>query len=172
MTSVTIRPPGSCLGCLARKDHTLHRIVASNGDARQSRLLRWILALAYLLFSVSGVALLLSPVMADVYGRPGYVYSTFIAVGGFLAMAGTITLRWVGEFTGLPLLASALAAYAVEVLNIAFDETPFVAIANASSLFAIVCLMGARWRISLAAYQLARRVADKPPEGDTWATGS
>lgn len=143
----------------------MHRIVAPNGGARQSRFLRWSLAAAYSLFCASGVLLLLSPVMVEVYGRPGYVYSGFMALGGLTAALGTITLRWIGEFTGLPLLASAFAAYAVEVLNLSYAEAPYVSLANAAFLLGMVGLMFARWRVALAAYQLARRVAENPRQG-------
>lgn len=137
----------------------MHRIVMPDGTTRQSMYLRVSLAAAYLLLTFAGVGLLMSPAVGQVYGDHAHWYSAFMVTGGALAAVGTITMRWAGEFTGLPLLGSALAAFSVEILWHSYEAAPWLASANTAFFAATALVMTARWRVSLASYRLAHAVS-------------
>jgi hypothetical protein len=105
--------------------------------------------------SLGGIFLLISPVFHDV-GFTAGVMAAFLALGGLLASLGVCTHRWVGEFTGLPLLCTSFAVFAI--LNVTqgdFKEVPWYSLANISILIAVSALIVARWRVAFSFFQLA-----------------
>lgn len=144
----------------------MHRIMTPDGSTRQSMYLRVALAMAYALFTVAGVCLLKSPSMPVTYGDASYIYSTFMVVGAFGAALGTATMRWVGEFTGLPLLGTSMAAFGIEILIHGWLHAPWLSAASAAILLGIGMVMTARWRVSLASYRFAHHVARMKATGD------
>lgn len=143
----------------------MYRIMAPDDSVAQPHYLRFVLATAYAMFSTAGVLLVLSPIVATAYGLPVYIYSSFLALGGLLAMLGAVTRCWTGEFTGLPLLISAFGAFGVEIVAHEFHAAPGLAIANFLFFAGTSVLLSVRWRTSIAAYRLARHVAELRHEG-------
>lgn len=143
----------------------MHRIATTDarlgvlGLTRQSLYLRAALTLAYLCFATSGVLLLVTPEVTVAYDGWGPVLSAFMALGSVLASGGSLTRRWVGEFTGLPLLASAFAVFGIGTVYQAWEVSRLIAAANGLLFAGMVLVMTARWRVALASYRFAHAVA-------------
>lgn len=131
----------------------MYRIADEQGT-RQSSYVRAALAVAYGLFALAGVLLALSEVPDDL-GIETVAFAGFLTLGGLLSSVGTLRARWAGEFTGLPLLASAMLAFAVELLR--GPEMPVLLAVAHSTL--ILALLSARWRVALSSYRFVHRVA-------------
>ena len=127
----------------------MHRIITTSGVTRQSRFLRVTLAGSYLSASLAGLLLY--------YGGISHWLAAFMAVGGLLAALGTVTMRWIGEYTGLPLLVPALAAFAIEVADHGEGSLPTTA--NALILTSIALILTARWRVSAASARFTHAAA-------------
>lgn len=136
----------------------MHRIITPSGITRQSRFLRVTLAGSYLSMSLAGLLLYLSPMVAVVYGGISHWFAAFMAVGGLLAALGTVTMRWVGEYTGLPLLVPALLAFTLEVVTHG-EGAQRLAWANALILTSIALILTARWRVSAASARFTHAAA-------------
>ena len=135
----------------------MHRIITPAGVTRQSRFLRIVLALAYVSASLAGLLLYLSPEITLAYGGISHWFAAFMAVGGLLAALGTVTMRWVGEYTGLPLLVPALAAFALGVADHGEGSLPTTA--SALILTSIALILTARWRVSAASARFTHAAA-------------
>lgn len=131
--------------------------------AHRSRCIRGVLALSYALCAVSGALLLLDHATAQsTYGPLTYTGAVFMVLGGGLAAIGAFRGRWLGEFTGLPLLCSALLALAIQVLVQRWGLSPYIALANFNFLTGMAMGMTARWRVALASFRLTRFLAATP----------
>jgi hypothetical protein len=134
----------------------LHRIMLPDGTTRQSKSLRWLRTVGYGLIGISGILLILSPIFPPDVGQPGIVMSWFLVVGGLMSSIGSATQRWVGEFTGLPLLIFAFLVFAILVAG-DLQAAPYITGANMCLLVGFSTLMTARWRYVLAIFHIASR---------------
>lgn len=138
----------------------MYRIATAHGatgPTRQSEWVRRSLASSYLMFMLAGILLALGTEPRHLVWEVA-AFAAFLSLGGLLAAIGTFRQRWSGEFTGLPLLASALLAIAVTLLR--WTEMPGLLVAaHTTMILAVVGLLGARWRVALAAYRLAHHVS-------------
>lgn len=75
-----------------------------------------------------------------------YTWDAFLLVGGVLSLFGAITDRWVGEYTGLPLLGAVFAIYGVAALAAAVATDRPSSYAGGFALTAIAGLIAGRWR--------------------------
>ena len=139
----------------------MHRIPDPNGTYVQSELLRWLRTVAYLFMSASGVLLIVSPLTYVVYGVFGEAMSWFLVLGGLLASYGSWTHRWFGEFTGIPLLASAFATFGILVSRGSFLDAPYIALSNLFVLMGFSVVMAARWWVVFAVFRVAERNVDR-----------
>ena len=140
----------------------LHMILLPNGKFRESRTLRWLRTIAYGLIGIAGVLLIVSPVFRQTTGLLPGLMAGFLAVGGTACCYGCVTHRWVGEFTGLPLLASSFVVFGILSFRDAIHVAPYIAFANLSLLTGFAIVMMARWRVVLAVYQIADRFKGDP----------
>ena len=139
----------------------MHRIVEHDGSYRQSQFMRIVASLSYLLFTASGILLVLSAKLALIYGTTAEVMAWFMAVGGVACSWGSISRRWVGEFVGLPLLGTAMMVLGLLIWMTSAAHAPFIALGNAFLLFAVAGIMLTRWRLVLAIYRAARHTAGR-----------
>lgn len=58
-----------------------------------------------------------------------YLWAAFLLAGGALCAYGAVTDRWIGEYTGLPLISSAFGVYAVVLVLGAAVRTTAAALA-------------------------------------------
>ena len=131
----------------------MYSIAMYGGTRRPSSWLRWVTALAYVLWAVSGVVFLFSERVGDIYGWPGLVTSLFLFLGGALSAYGAIFLEWVGEFLGLPLLASSLTVLGALVARYRFiGGEPWLALGDLVLLVGVAAYISVRFRVVLAAY--------------------
>lgn len=133
----------------------MYSVRGSEGNDKQSRTIRGALAFSYFLMAAGGAMLLVSPIW-KAEGLTATCMAAFLLVGGALALFGAITHKWVGEFTGLPLLISAFGVFAI--LNFTqggFDAAPWLVTANGCILVSVSCLIVARWRVSVSFYRLS-----------------
>jgi hypothetical protein len=105
--------------------------------------------------STSGGLLIYSDLLILVYGPLGEVMAWFMLLGGLFSALGSLTFRWAGEFTGLPLLGSAFCVFGILVWRVNHEQAPLIAAANLCLLLSIGVVMGARWRVVFAVYHLA-----------------
>lgn len=124
--------------------------IASRGLARTAR------AVGYGGIALSGGLL--------AYGLPlgtsGGVYvmlSAWMGLGGTICALGAALDRWAGEFIGLPLLATAMAAFGFVVIRDA--HWTILGIANMALLEGLGLLFLARWRDVAAVYRSAAKAA-------------
>ena len=134
----------------------MHRLFRPDGTYYQSRFLRFSATLSYLMFSLSGLLFIMSDLLRPAYGPTAEYMAGFVLVGGFLCALGSASLRWVGEFVGLPLLGTGLIVLAVQYWWTNEDQYPFISAANLFLLFAVAGIMLTRWRMVLAVYWVAR----------------
>lgn len=75
---------------------------------------KWRVA-GYILIAAAGTVALISPApsIARAVGWLAYLWATWLLLGAGVCAVGGAVDRWLGEYTGLPLLIAALAAYAV-----------------------------------------------------------
>lgn len=141
-----------------------------DGNARQSGSVRVGLTAAYTMFALAGLALLVSPNALDTYGRTSTIFAGFMLLGGAGAAGGVGTKRWVGEFTGLPLLISAFVAFGTSVYGTLVDFAPYGALSASLFLWGVAAFAFARWRVAIASFRLVRSLAQhehaREDEGD------
>jgi hypothetical protein len=71
-----------------------------------------------------------------------YLWATFLLIGGGLCAWGSVTDRWFGEYTGMPLIATAFAVYAAVIaLSLTVKAT-----AAALAFGAVALFLFDRWR--------------------------
>jgi hypothetical protein len=135
--------------------------LASEGRGKSTSI-RWVRAVAYTLIALGGLLMLLSPLLWSLFGEAGVAMCVFLIVGGALAAFGAYTRRWWGEFTGLPLLAPAFIILGFLTWESSREAVPFFAAANLCLISAFGGLLFTRWRVVLAIYRVADRLADGP----------
>lgn len=103
---------------------------------------------AYLMFASAGVAAVIFP-SPSVEESAGHfltaIWVSFLFLGGTISAAGRICGRWAGELVGLPLLAGALAVYALALAYNTISTSRLTAITAAFALGGIFFLVMARW---------------------------
>lgn len=144
----------------------MHKVTLANGTRVKDHWLKWMRTLAYALMCVSGVLLLLSPVLTTAYTEVAEVMSWFLLVGGLCCTIGAVTEKWWGEYVGLPLLASSFMVFGLISSSDAWGAAPYLAAANLALLFAVALGLLARWRDARAVYRLASRLAEKEAASD------
>jgi hypothetical protein len=137
----------------------MHRITLPDGTTRQSKFLRFTRTTAYFMISTGGILLLFSDILGLAYGPLATYMSWFLAIGGFLAALGSASLRWWGEFCGLPLVSPAFVVLGVLVYRAGHDSAPYISAANFCLLTAFGVLVLVRWRVVLSIYRVALHTA-------------
>lgn len=99
----------------------------------------------YCLFALAGVSAIVwpAPSVARATGWLVYLWAAWLAVGGLLSAAGAATDRWIGEYTGLPLLFAAFGVYGLVVVA---GARSWASSAAALVLVAIGLVLAARWQ--------------------------
>lgn len=132
-----------------------------DGTRKVDTWLRWFRTTSYFLMFSAGVLLFFAPeVLADL-GAVGWVMTGFLTLGGGLSLYGAITEKWVGEFLGIPLLASSFTVFGAISTIPTFMEAPYISGANFALLVAVALSLLARWREVKATYRLVLHVARK-----------
>lgn len=143
----------------------MHTVPTANGSRRKDPWVKATRTLAYALMGLSGVLLLLSPVLRTDLGEVGYTMAIFLTVGGWVSAFGCAFERWVGEYVGIPLLSASFAVFGIITTAGNIQSAPFIAFANLCLLFAVGLALLARWREARAVYRIAtwptRRRSDK-----------
>ena len=119
--------------------------------------MRILRTIAYGLIGVAGALLLISPVFMADATKGAVAMSIFILAGGTLSSLGSATGRWVGEFLGLPLLATAFAVFGAITYRENSEAAPYLAAANLTLLLGLSLLFVARWRYVLSVFHAADR---------------
>lgn len=107
---------------------------------------------AYIAIALAGAAMLFLDVFNGWYQTMGW----FAILGGLSAAFGTATGRWIGEYVGLPLLASAMFAFAVLTYRDTWDQAGWVAFPSVMLLTAYGTLLTSRWLDVAAVVRAAR----------------
>lgn len=109
---------------------------------------RWARVFAYVAFAAAGAAEVVWPApsvkaaTAPTAGIVIYVWAAFLLLGGIMSAAGAVLDLWIGEYCGLPLLASVFAVYG---LAIAATGKP-TSYALALAFIAVAAFQVGRWR--------------------------
>lgn len=112
-------------------------------NPRVRLLVRCLRVLAYSALATAGLFIV---VIADPPFAPWYVaMGWFCLVGGALSGLGVLTGRWVGELLGLPLLGSAMGAFAVLTVRDAFPSGGWATTPSITILLSFGLMLGARW---------------------------
>lgn len=122
---------------------------------------RFVYAAGYLLMAVAGVfaGLWPSPSVENAAASSQLlvtVWNAFLLVGGLASAIGAITERWIGEYVGLPLLASVFAVYGVAAVA-SGRETSYAA---GAAFVGIALLFMGRWVDVAAVRRLATAAGD------------
>jgi hypothetical protein len=137
----------------------MHRINTPDGRWRQSKFLRVMRSLAYTLIGLGGFLLAVSPLVEAAYGALGQIMAWFLWWGGLIAASGAATVRWYGEFVGLPLIGPAFAILGILIWRSGYAAAPYIATANLLLLLAFSVLILVRWRVVLAVFRIAEHHA-------------
>lgn len=137
----------------------MHRLMRADGTYYQSKFLRFSATVSYLLFAISGLMFLISDLLVPTYGITAEVMAWFLMIGGALSSIGSATMRWVGEFLGLPLLGTSLVVLGMEILGHSYAAAPLLSLGNVTLLSGIAGIMVTRWRMVVAIYWVAWTVA-------------
>lgn len=136
---------------------------------------RWVYAAGYLAMAVAGVfaGLFPSPSVSNAAAADHYLvtlWDIFLLCGGIASSAGAITGRWLGEYVGLPLLASVFAVYGVA----AFAAANATAGSAGSAFVGIALLFMGRWtdvaagkNLAAAAGRMDREPSEPLPDQET-----
>ena len=114
---------------------------------------RYTRIIGYLMMAAGGATAFAipAPSIQAATGWVVYLWAAFLLAGGSLCAYGALTDRWIGEYTGLPLISSAFGVYAV-VLVLSFyllwlfgrmDDTAPGAILSAVVVLGFPCAIGA-----------------------------
>lgn len=145
----------------------MHRITTPDGHWRQSQFLRVARTVAYTCIGLAGALTLMSDFVLLTYGFLGNAMAWFLLVGGAVAASGAASVRWYGEFVGLPLLSSAFCVLGILVWRGGHEATPFIATANMLLLGAFGILLATRWRVVLAVFRIAETHTPHHISGDS-----
>lgn len=115
--------------------------------------LRVFRSIGYTTIAYAGLAIVLDPKFPFWYVVMGW----FLVVGGTLAATGASFGRWAGEYTGLPLLASAFLSFAVLTFR---DNGWYQGDASIMLLVSYCGIMLARWIDVRAVGRSAREQAN------------
>jgi len=137
----------------------MHSVIQPDGSHRQSKYLRVGSSIAYFLFTVGGILLILSPELTAVYSDSGVWMTWFLIVGGMLSLTGASSGYWVGEFIGAPLLAFAFAILGIETLMLNYARYPLLSGADFCFLLALSALITLRWWRVCHIYQFVHEAA-------------
>lgn len=99
--------------------------------------------LAYLALTVAGVFIVV--IAEPPFPRWYVVMGWFCLIGGVLSGGGVLTGRWVGELLGLPLLGSAMAAFAVLTVRDAFPSGGWATVPSITILLSFGLMLAGRW---------------------------
>lgn len=138
----------------------VHSIITTDGSYRQSKFLRTMRSVSYVLFALAGAALLLSDILIDYYGLTSQVMAWFLLFGGLSSASGSLSRMWVGEFIGLPLLSTALLVLGIEVWAGGNRSAPFIEWGNLLILAGMAALVTARWWMVVHVYRAARAITE------------
>lgn len=145
-----------------------HRLITADPAALAAPRRRLVYATGYLLMAAAGAlaAIWPSPNVSSAAAAASYlvlVWDAFLVVGGLCSAIGAITQRWIGEYVGLPLLASVFAVYGVAAL---VGGRPF-ALAGGAAFLGITALFAGRWLDVAAVRRLASAAGrlTRPPDG-------
>lgn len=97
---------------------------------------------------VSGVFATIDPsrlVIRQVSFVVAILWAVAMIVSALICLFGALTDRWIGEYTGLPLLASVLALYGGSALLSYSAETGFVILAYGAVVISFSFGLMARW---------------------------
>lgn len=75
-----------------------------------------------------------------------YTWSACMIASASLCLYGSITDKWIGEFSGIPLLASVLTFYAGAIGFSAYDDRNLIVLAFGLILFSFALGLMARWQ--------------------------
>lgn len=120
---------------------------------------RWSRITGYLLMAFGGATAFAIPAVSirESTGPMVYLWGAFLLVGGGLCAYGAATDRWIGELSGLPLVAAAFGVYGV---ILALTRT--VSGAAASLAFtAVALILVSRWQDISLIRKEATRAADQ-----------
>ena len=110
---------------------------------------RWGRVVMYLGLVFSGVFALSFPsqLVADQVSHAVSVsWGGFMVIGAGLCLFGAATDRWIGEYSGIPLLASSVAMYGGSALVSAKDLESYPLLAYGLVLISFAAGLVARWR--------------------------
>jgi len=113
---------------------------------------RWLRAAGYLGITIAGIALILVDGFPFWYTIMGY----WCLVGGAFSCLGKVTGRWAGEFIGLPLVGSAMIAFALMTYRDAWDAEQWIAVPSIALLAAYGSILLGRWADVAAIGRAAR----------------
>jgi uncharacterized membrane protein YhaH (DUF805 family) len=118
--------------------------------------MRWAGFTAYLMWAVAVMLFLSDSDIYYEYGLETSIMAVFIVVGSLLSAIGAATDRWMGEFVGLPLLATAFPVLGLLNLREIHEDTFVLATGEMFITFGISAMVSARWRVVLAVERLVR----------------
>lgn len=89
------------------------------------------------------------------------LWSVFLFVGGVTSALGSYTDRWLGEYTGLPLLASVFGVYGLGALALARPGA-WTVLAGGFAFLGIALVFMGRWaEVAHVRAEAAKQVADR-----------
>lgn len=109
---------------------------------------RGLRGLMYLGLIFSGIFITLDPselVARQVSDTVAYFWSISMALSALICACGAITDRWIGEFTGLPLLISVLAFYGISAI-LAYNVSGFLVVGYGLTMIAFALGLIGRYR--------------------------
>lgn len=133
----------------------MDRILTPDGRLLHDKWMRRFRVVAYACIGLAGILLLSSPAIRAELGFLGSVMSGFMGLGGVLCLLGQVFNRWMGEYAGIPLIASAFMVFGITTFAESHAAAPIVAYANLALLTGMAASMAARWRQVRAVYRLA-----------------
>ena len=139
----------------------VHRIRGIDGKWRNSKYLHVVSTVSYVLFAATGVLFLISDLLIPVYGLSAEAMAWFLIVGGLCSAFGAATLRWWGEFVGLPPLGTALTVLGLHVWYQSHVEAPWLAAGNLVMLVGMALFITLRWYIVWTIYRLAKAAGEE-----------
>lgn len=119
--------------------------------------------LMYLGLSISGILTTLFPsrLVEDQVGGPVVLcWSLGMLVSALTCFYGAVTDKWIGEYTGIPLLASVLGLYGLSALA-ASDSHSLAILAYGLIVVSFASGLVARWRD----LQVVKKAAEDTKEG-------
>lgn len=139
----------------------MHNVAQPDGTRVKDRWIKTMRVLTYLLMFVAGICLILSPFLSLIYIGTAEAMAWFLTVGGLTSALGAFFERWVGEYVGVPLLASAFGVFGVISFAGAVEETPYLASANLALLLAVMFGLLTRWREARVVCRLSMHMAKR-----------